>query len=153
MKQQQADASIAQQRADVVWGQPDFQVDACNQKQPVATVFCNPWDAVTDSDGNLWVTDANRVLMFPYDPSLEHARAVPTKVLGQRGVFTTNGCNQPPPGVTSDLGTTQANTLCNPQGLAVDNHGSLYVADSGNNRVLVYFHVPSKPADPSWKSS
>jgi NHL repeat len=52
------------------------------------------------------------------------------KVYGQSGSFTSGTCDifAPP----------TANSLCSPGGLALDTHNNLYVADKGNNRVLVY---------------
>ncbi len=50
-------------------------------------------------------------------------------VYGQGGNFSTNGCN------SSGL---NASGLCNPHGIAFDPFGNLYIADTGNNRVVEY---------------
>jgi hypothetical protein len=51
------------------------------------------------------------------------------RVFGQDGDFTTNSCNK---------GGIGANTLCYPHGVVVDSSGNVYVADSDNERILVY---------------
>jgi sugar lactone lactonase YvrE len=50
-------------------------------------------------------------------------------VYGQLGSFTTNICNN---------GGVSADSLCFPDGAAVDSSGNLYVADDLNHRVLFY---------------
>src|SRR5205823_705809 len=52
-------------------------------------------------------------------------------VIGQPD-FATSICNYPSGDPTQPL----QNSLCRPVGLLVDSSGNLYVADSGNNRVL-----------------
>lgn len=81
-----------------------------------------------DSHGNLWLADGwgNRVLEFdrPFDTDL-----VPDRVLGQGGSFSTSDCNH---------GGRGARSLCMPAALAFDARDNLYVADLGNNRVLLF---------------
>jgi DNA-binding beta-propeller fold protein YncE len=127
-----------------VWGQPDFASGAC--RQTTALTLCGPTQAIHDAQGNLWVADyaANRVVMYP------PGSTVAQKVFGQYGSFGTRGCNQAPPaghGYPRLAGGGSRYTLCEPIGIAVDGQGTLYVADSINNRVLIYFHAASKPAD------
>jgi sugar lactone lactonase YvrE len=52
----------------------------------------------------------------------------PVGVIGQPD-FTTTGCNS---------GGLSASSLCNPASAMVDRSGNLWIADSGNNRVLEY---------------
>ena len=109
--------------------------------------------SVVDGAGNVWVADYgnSRVLMFP------RGSTKATKVLGTDGSFTTG---EPPPSDYPGPGdscndqrdTAGADTLCQPEGLAIDRvTGTLYVADTYNSRVLVYFNAASKtgkaPAD------
>jgi len=81
----------------------------------------------------LYVADTlnNRVLAWQNATSttLTNFQQPASKVIGQPNLYTTL------PGVN---GTGGASGLCDPTGLAVDANGNLYVADSGNNRVLRY---------------
>jgi hypothetical protein len=102
----------------------------------------NPTGVAVDSAGNLYVADTgnNRVLEFnrskasPFAPSI-----IASMVFGQNGPtdFTDNLCNR-------GSGIPSASSLCSPQGLATDILGNLYVADTANNRVLVY-NTPLNP--------
>jgi sugar lactone lactonase YvrE len=124
-----------------VWGQPNFVSDQCLQAG--ARTLCGPAQVVRDSQGNLWVADLahNRVVMYP------SSQATASKVFGQYGSFITSGCDQRPPRSRRLPPAPSRYTLCQPTGVAVDQHGTLYVADSINNRVLVYFHASQKPSD------
>lgn len=117
--------------ADDVWGQTNFALNTCNKglSNPDATTLCfswgenNNWTAGVDVDesGNLWVVDSgnNRVLRFP--PGSKTANLV----LGQSS-FTTRGSG------------SELNQLRSPAAVRVNPQGKVYVADHGNNRVLVY---------------
>lgn len=74
-----------------------------------------------DTVGNLYVVDQNnnRVLFFPA------GQTTATVVYGQGGDFTTNA-----PGL--------AGGFSGPSNIALDGGNNLYVADSGNNRVLFF---------------
>jgi uncharacterized protein (TIGR03437 family) len=90
-----------------------------------------------DTQGNLWFTDTgnNRVLRYPVSALGDNASNAPAAdlVLGQLDFVTSTA----PPINTDAL---QSKTvLLQPQGLAFDPSGRLYVADSPPfNRVLVY---------------
>lgn len=109
--------------ATVVLGQSSFTMSASGTTQ---SQFKQPSGIAVDSKGGLWVADAtnNRVLHFPNGVATGGNADI---VIGQSN-FTASGA-----------GTTQS-TLTTPQGLAVDSNGGLWVADSGNHRVL---HFPS----------
>jgi DNA-binding beta-propeller fold protein YncE len=98
---------------------------------------------VQDAQGNLWVADFanNRVVMYP-----PHS-ATAARVFGQYGSFSTRGCDQRSPHGRQYPRAPSRYTLCQPIGVAVDARGTLYVADSINNRVLIYLHAAEKLAD------
>jgi hypothetical protein len=123
--------------ATLVIGQPDFFSSGCNDGGVNATTLCNPAGVAVDSANNLYVSDYNnhRVLVY-FTPFTKTAVAgsgdsVADVVIGQGGDFTSNGCNL--------FGSPDAETLCNPDGLALDPSGNLWVADTGNSRVLEYY--------------
>ncbi len=121
--------------ADIVVGQPDFTSSTANNGGISARTFDNPTTVISDGQ-KLLVSDRQnrRVLIWNNIPSINFAPA--DVVVGQPG-FTT---------ITSN--TTQ-NGLNRPE--AVFTHaGKLYIADSTNNRVLIYNSIPTTnqaPAD------
>ena len=81
-------------------------------------------------NGNLWVadTDGDRILRF----SPPFTNGMPANmVIGQRDL-TTSICGN------------DAETLCHPRDLGFDAFGNLWVVDSDNNRVLVFFGPAEK---------
>ncbi len=107
--------------ASLVVGQANFTSDASGAS---ASTLCGPEAAVVGPHGNLWVADTcnNRVLEFV--PPL-HPGMVARIVLGQEN-FSADAASSGPSG------------LSRPIGLAFDASGGLWVADSGNNRVLEF---------------
>jgi hypothetical protein len=116
--------------------------------QPAATAFTStdygysdttasslyaPKSLAFDASGDLWIMDfeTNRVLEFvlPFSNGM-----TATTVLGQMN-FTSSLQNQNPGG---GLAGPAANTLFSPGGLTFDGSGNLNVADTGNQRVLVF---------------
>jgi len=83
-----------------------------------------PTGIALDDRGNLYVTDINnnRVLFYP-----EHS-TIATRVYGQNDNL--NACDY-----TDEVSGKVLNT---PKGVAVDNNGNLYIADTYNNRVLKF---------------
>lgn len=116
--------------ATVVLGQPDFTTNTENIT-PTQTNLRLP-TAVASDGVHLVVadTDHNRVLIWNRIPTSNNTPA--DVVVGQPN-FTTN---PPPPGNPS------AKTLRGPQGVWIQN-GKLYVADTQNNRVLIYNRIPT----------
>lgn len=119
------------QVADDVWGQTNFVNNSCNNglASPTASSLCftwgnsNNWTAGVDVDtaGNVWVVDSgnNRVLRFPPGSKIADL------VLGQSD-FVSN---------SSGAGLNQLNA---PSAVRVNASGRVYVADQGNNRVLIF---------------
>lgn len=119
--------------ADLVIGQPNLRtaisnVDTGAAGKPSRTSLSYPAGlAVNPYDGTLYVADSgnHRVLRFPR-PVDQSGRITPDAVIGQVD-FTSN---------TSAAVT--AASLNTPTGLALGNDGHLFVADTGNNRVLEF---------------
>jgi uncharacterized protein (TIGR03437 family) len=114
-------------RADFVLGQPDFTATDINLTQ---SGLRNP--TAVASDGHVLVvadTDNNRVLIWLTIPTVNNAPA--DVVIGQ--VDFTHAVTSLPPTSKSMRG---------PQGVWIQN-GKLYVADTQDNRVLVYNQIPT----------
>ena len=127
--------------ADGVWGQADFTGILCNRglTAPNAGTLCFHYHpthqgieryasgVAIDDGGNLWAADTgnNRVLRFLLDPDTGEMAKVADLVLGQ------------PSFNSAELGS-EFNELHAPSAVTFDQSGTLYVADTGNDRVLVF---------------
>jgi len=118
--------------ADLVIGQPSLFTAAANvdggaSRTPSGTGLFAPNGIVVEHNGDLFVADSgnNRVLHYPR-PVAQSGRITPDVVLGQSD-FT-----------SADVSTANASSLHAPAGLAIGPNGNLFVADSGNNRVLEF---------------
>jgi len=114
--------------ADLVIGQSSFTAQI---KDPTQRTMHAPYGLAFTSDGGLLVSDSflSRVLFFP-GPSTGFTNGMPaSKVFGQTDFFSFG------PG-------TDTNQMNSPRHIATDPDDRLYVADSGNNRVLIYDQVP-----------
>ena len=128
--------------ADEVWGQADFSGTMCNRgdfARPTAETVCfhshtsrlstnlQSSGVEVDSDGSLWVADSgnHRVLRFPVDPEHGGVARVADLVLGQTAFDSAK------PGSALDK-------LHAPSAVRTDPNGWVYVADTGNDRVLVF---------------
>ncbi|MGB6555472.1 MAG: choice-of-anchor D domain-containing protein [Candidatus Binataceae bacterium] len=124
--------------ADIVIGQDDFLSSAANQGgTPGASTLASPAGVGVDGSGNLYVADSgnNRVTVF----SAPLAGFSGTPIVGgsAAAVFGQSGDFQSSAGCASVQ--VSAATLCQPEGIALDTAGNLFVADAGDNRVTVYF--------------
>ena len=118
--------------ADLVIGQPDFRtgianVDTRGGAIPSRTSLSAPKGIVVDSSGNLYVADSgnHRVLRYPR-PVSQSGRIAPDVVLGQAD-FNSAGS-----------AAINAASLKSPSGVIIGPDGDLFIADSGNNRVLEF---------------
>ena len=112
--------------AGVVYGQGgSFTSNTSNNGGVTASSLGNAQGMFVDGSGNLYLSDGanNRVLFFPAGST------APTRVYGQSGSFTSSAANN---------GGISANSLFNPQGIAVDGSGDVYISDEDNSRVLFY---------------
>src|SRR5579862_2155318 len=108
--------------ASIVLGQNNFTSGSSGGN---ASGLYGPEAIAVDSKGGVWISDSenNRVLEFVAFFSNGESASV---VLGQEN-FTAYSCGNP----------TLAN-LCDPQGLAFDSSGDLFVSDNSNNRILEF---------------
>lgn len=126
-------AALAEARAthaDRLLGQPSFTTNVPNLGGVSAQSLDDPRAVAVDSNsGRLFVADTqnHRVLSWPSAASFTSHQAADL-VVGQPN-FTTN---------TPNTGGVSEKALNTPEGVAVDLSGNLYVADMGNNRVLVF---------------
>jgi sugar lactone lactonase YvrE len=126
--------------ADAVWGQADMTGLTCNRGGSYwlagASTLCfapNPGSGeafagvAIDGRGSLWVADNqnNRVLRFPYSTPLGRPAPTADLILGQ-------------PDFTTIAAGTDPARMNKPTSVRVDAAGAVYVADSLNNRVLVF---------------
>jgi len=116
--------------AEAVIGQTDFTTGSATSAS--SSTLSGPTGITLDSAGNLWVADTtyNRVLCFPSAVTVTSGTATASLVLGQPDFTTTTaGVNQ--------------YTMTGPRSVAVDDTGTLYVLDSGANRILTYANAAS----------
>jgi uncharacterized protein (TIGR03437 family) len=119
--------------ADFAIGQPDLRsgfanVDTRGSSSPSSTSLSSPQGIVVQQDtGILFVADSgnNRILRFPR-PVSQVGRITPDAVIGQVD-FT-----------SSVSAAISASSLKAPSGLAFGPDGDLFVADTGNNRVVEF---------------
>jgi len=119
--------------ASLVLGQPDFISSNPNSN---ATGMRNPTGIATgEFNGNTVVavsdTDNNRVLIWLSYPT---ANGQPADVVIGQPDFVHVGTSSPP----------TAQSLRGPEGLWIDGNGKLYVADTEDNRILIYNQIPAK---------
>ena len=129
--------------ADEVWGQSDFSGIVCNRDNPGfspnrESLCFQSWELRTsiggfasgveiDPAGNLWVADAanHRVLRFPVNAASGVIAKQADLVLGQSDFHSNTKGNG-------------LNRLDSPAAVRTASNGWLYVADKGNDRVLIF---------------
>ena len=116
--------------ADRVFGQPDMTSNTYNNGGVGASSVTSPFGLAADAQGNLYVADSGNNRVLEYDAPLSSSMAA-SRVLGQPSLITD----------TANNNGLSASSLADPIGVATDANGAqgnLYVADTGNNRVLEY---------------
>lgn len=133
-----AEAFVSGAGAETVFGQLDFVSASSGLSQ---TTMNTPSAVVVDSNGTLWVADTvnNRVLEFLSASSLTNDGTTGIEADAVFGQAYPSGVTN----FTSNVAGTTQGGMSGPHGLALDSAGSLYVADSTNNRVLKFTNPSS----------
>jgi uncharacterized protein (TIGR03437 family) len=120
------------EQADLVLGQHQFTFSITD---PTSSTMSAPYGLAIAGSNGLLVSDAahNRVLYFPFTANGTFAAGtdngkVATKVFGQQDYSST-------------AAGSDAIGFNSPHGLSTDNESRLYVADSGNNRLMIFDHI------------
>ncbi|HKA00195.1 MAG TPA: hypothetical protein VKE70_26975, partial [Candidatus Solibacter sp.] len=118
------------QVADLVLGQPSFFIKLTD---PSASTMLLPYGLAFAGSNGLLVSDqgSNRVLYFPFTSggftSADNGKAA-TKVLGQSDFIS--------------IGSSKDDTgMASPRHIASDTDGRVYIADTGNNRILIFDQI------------
>lgn len=124
--------------AKLVIGQTDFVSSGCPQP-PTAASLCSPVGIAVDSGGVLWVADSSNHRVLAYKP------AASTSALKEFGhpaatAFTSN---------TPNDGGVSASSLYYPDGIGVDSSNRVWVADSQNDRVLIFKRAINQNGSPA----
>lgn len=119
--------------ADAVIGQPGFTTNLANQGLGASSNVTQNGNRglFVDATGRLWIADTsnNRVIMYNSAATFANGAAADL-VLGQAD-FASSDANRG--GANPDK-----NTLSGPRGVTADPSGRVYVADTGNARILRY---------------
>ena len=125
------------QKPDLVIGQSGLFAGKISD--PSRSTMSYPTSVAFTVDGHLLVSDAlhNRVLFFrkPAGGDFTNGQAA-EKVIGQAD-FNTGSRGTGP------------NRFAAPRGIATDTDDRLYVADAGNNRIVIYDRIPNAANDPT----
>ncbi|MEA2679578.1 MAG: hypothetical protein QOK03_1300, partial [Candidatus Binataceae bacterium] len=132
-------SSPSNQIANGAGGQRDTLHNAPNYVDPVGTDL--PAGLAIDKSStpphlHLYAADTANNRVLGWDDVSSFSAAKPADIaLGQPDLFSYK-CNNGFAAI--DVAGLGADSLCGPRGIGVDAHGNLYVADAGNNRVLLY---------------
>ena len=122
--------------ADIIIGQPDrFTNLAEGPGTALSTGLRAPTGLAVDGAGNLYVADSgnNRILRYPKPFTQPAGYQFPDLIIGQTSFSTATGNSG---GVKPTTLLLTSGSIFPHTGLAFDSGGNLWVADTGNNRVL-----------------
>jgi uncharacterized protein (TIGR03437 family) len=102
-----------------------------------------------DSSGSIYIADSgdNRVLIFPSLVFLPLSGGAPTGVVGQPSLTGAS------PNYNSPDGLATAEGLYSPVGIYLDRQDTLYVGDTGNNRVVQFLKAATVVNAATYQSS
>ncbi|HET8549998.1 MAG TPA: hypothetical protein VFL57_18435 [Bryobacteraceae bacterium] len=124
--------------ANLVLGQTGFFTHATD---PTARIMGRPFGLAFTAEGHLVVSDAlhHRVLLFRRPAGGDFANGQAAALVVGQSDFLSGGRGTGP------------NRLFSPRHVAIDTDDRLYVADAGNNRIVVYDRIsdPRLASDPS----
>ncbi len=115
---------------------PQVVIKFVDPATPPGSSLIRPTGFGFDHSGNLYVADEfnNRVLEYDNPIAGAGADSIPDRVYGQLDFLGTNDGSS----------LASASNMLGPNSVALDQQGSLYVADTSNNRVLAFDH-PLQP--------
>lgn len=121
--------------ADVVFGQAgDFTTGTANKGGISAASLNYPYGLLVAGNGSLYVADSDNHRLLRYDAPLT-SDCIADVVLGQNGSFARGQTNQGER-TSQDRAARNQRSLNQPAALGLNANGDLFVADTGNNRVL-----------------
>ncbi len=126
--------------ADLVLGQPDFVSDGTS---PVSSTSLNgPGGiAIDPTTGKVFVADRGNHRILRYASAASLANGASAEIAFGQLSFSGSVANH-------QGGAIAGNTLFSPTGLFVDAAGRLWVADTGNHRVLMFEHASDRVMAP-----
>ena len=118
--------------ADMVLGQAALSGTGgqCPANAVTRNNLCGPHSVAVDSRGDVFVGDTGDGRVVEYGAPITNGMNA-RLVFGQNGNFTTNFCN-------GSSGNISADTLSNPNGVALDTAGDLYVTEFPTHRTPEY---------------
>ncbi|HYG78197.1 MAG TPA: PKD domain-containing protein [Planctomycetota bacterium] len=114
--------------ANRVFGQSTFDSNMANAGGISAGSLSRPVAVCVSATGELYISDSRNNRVLEFDHPLDETRAA-NRVFGQGDSFTVN---------TDNNGGVSARSLSEPNGVYIDAKGTLFIADSNNNRVLAF---------------
>lgn len=108
----------------MVFGQPGFTIGRKCTGPTTARTICDPNGLAVDISGHLFVADTDDDRILRFSPPFSNDMAA-DMVISQRS-FSTSICG------------AGVGMLCHPRDVGFDTNRDLFVADSDNNRVLVF---------------